>query len=409
MSIPYIPGLLKNEDVNPLAGPSLLRNAPEPTPPSAMPITARMAPRRQSIFERFRDALMPQPEGLGGMVSPEMQSSAQRSGLLDAGISLLNDSGRVVGGPAPSMGQALAHGLLAARAGHQQSLEQGINNSLLTDDQDRKQQLQSVRQAIQRKYAPAPGASSAQVEDSLKQMFNEYVRIGDTEMVGKLAQVMPSLNHDKDAKPVEHIDLGDKVAVVDALTGKVLGVMSKGATPKTPAEIDAGLKFHADQKNKILDDYARDTKDFHQVMAGWDVLQGATKDPTLATPFAITDAYARITNPGAIVRPTTLEMIHDMGSVGQKMQKWWAQNANGSLPPDIVRDFQKTLYNIVKNHKTQYDQIRGKAITRAKQSGIDDISSLLEDYQLDDPLAATTPPKPGSKGSSATIRQFLKK
>jgi hypothetical protein len=146
-------------------------------------------------------------------------------------------------------------------------------------------------------------------------------------------------------------------------------------------------KFNADQANKILDDYSRDTKDFHQVMGGWGVLQGAVKDPSLATPFAVTDAYARITNPGAIVRPTTLDMINQMGSVGQRMQKWWSQHADGALPPDILHDFQQTLYNIVAEHKKQFDQIRTKAIKRGHDAGLD-VTPYLEDYTANDPSAA---------------------
>lgn len=160
---------------------------------------------------------------------------------------------------------------------------------------------------------------------------------------------------------------------------------------------DPKLKFQSDQQNKILDDFQRDTKDFHQVMGGWDVLQGAVKDPSLATPFAVTDAYARITNPGAIVRPTTMQMIHDMGSVGQRMEKFWSQNANGALPPDIMKDFQRTLYNIVAQHKLQYDQIRQKAILRGQQASAD-VSPLLEDYTLNDP-SAPPPPKTGGDTS----------
>jgi hypothetical protein len=134
-------------------------------------------------------------------------------------------------------------------------------------------------------------------------------------------------------------------------------------------------------------------------MSGWDVLVGASKDPTLATPFAVTDAYARITNPGGIVRPTTMDMIHDMGSVGQRMEKWWSQHANGALPPDILRDFQKTLYNIVAEHKKQYDQIRSKAIERGNRAKVD-VGPLLEDYTLVDPTLSAVAPPAGSRGKS---------
>ena len=180
-----------------------------------------------------------------------------------------------------------------------------------------------------------------------------------------------------------------------------------GEQNQRPQEISPSLKFGTDQANKILDDYARDTKDFHQVMAGWDVLQGATKNPSLATPFALTDAYARITNPGAIVRPTTMEMIEHMGSVGQRMRKWIEKNENGALPPDIVRDFQRTLYGIVQEHKNQYDQIRAKAIKRGSDAGVN-VSPYLEDYTLENPLGSNAQQQAWDAAAAALKKQGKK-
>lgn len=183
--------------------------------------------------------------------------------------------------------------------------------------------------------------------------------------------------------------------VVDPVTGKVTFFDPM----KPPANLSVTplprggdpAKNASDQTNKILDDYARDTKDFHHVMGGWDVLIGATKDPSLATPFAITDAYARITNPGGVVRPTTMEMIEHMGSIGQRMRKAWEKNANGALPADIVKDFQHTLYNIVAEHKAQFDKIRAQAVLRGKAAKAD-VEPLLQNYEVTDPSLAPVNP-----------------
>lgn len=372
-----------------------------PSGPAALPVPAP----RPSLWQRLQHGLMPVPRGLEGLLTDDDVKHARNMGLLNFGLSMLDQAhGDPMGGNAPSLGSAFAHSMKAGLGQYDQSLQSTAQQGVAGQELAQKRFILTNRMRVAQQFAPQPNETPEQTSQRLKGMYLEYLRAGDTEMAGKLGEVVSKLFAAND-KPVEHVDLGDRTAILDPISGKTIRYEPNGIKPKTAAEVDASSKFQADQKNKILDDYARDTKDFHQVMAGWDVLVGATKNPNLATPFAVTDAYARITNPGAIVRPTTMEMIHDMGSIGQKMQKYWEQNVNGGLPPEILNDFKRTLYNIVREHKNQYDKIRKSALTRGLQSGISNLDPLLEDYNLENPLPA--PPATAGTKTGANVKAVV--
>lgn len=369
-------------------------SAQPPMPaPQAAPLPQQQGvtlPQSQSFLDKVRGALSsigqhasnslvgPTPAGYEGLLSPD-EIQSQR----------------------PSAWHAFMHAPdeLGGQQEWQHNLDSLVQRRLNTAALAQQQGMLAKRAQLQKSLGPAP-TDPAGFEAWVRKAYAAYASIGDMESLQHLNAVMQQITS-REAKPAPiapHIDLGDRIGILDPTGTKVISTIPKGIPPKTQAEVSADMKFQADQGNKILDDYARDTKDFHQVMAGWDVLVGATKDPSLATPFAITDAYARITNPGGIVRPTTMEMIDNMGSVGQRMRKYWEHNANGALPPDIMQDFKRTLYNIVSEHKKQYDQIRGKAIERGRRAKVD-IAPLLEDYELVDPTKPVVAPPAGTTTS----------
>jgi hypothetical protein len=184
--------------------------------------------------------------------------------------------------------------------------------------------------------------------------------------------------------------------VVDPITGRITffdptkppADLRINPVPRPSAEVGGAMKFGADQKNKIIDDFRADTKKFEDVRAGWEVLTGALKEPSLATPFALADAYARISNPGALVRPTTMEMIENLGSLDQRFKKFASHNINGQLPPEITADLVRTIGSMVKEHATTYNAQRGMAIKRGAQLGIRDIDPVIPTFEYTDPMTA---------------------
>jgi hypothetical protein len=356
-------------------------NTPMPAPQAAALPPSPAGP--PSLWDRVQRSLMPVPAGLDGLLTDEDVKHARRMGLLNFGLSMLDQAHGAPGQNAPSVGQAFARSVHGGIDSYNQNIQNTAQQGVAGQELAQKRLIMMNRQRVAQQFAPQPNETSDQTVQRLKSMYLEYLRAGDTEMAGKLGEVVSKLFSGGE-HPVEHVDLGDHTEIIDPISGQDAALSPERHQAEDRSRSRRGQPVPGgpeEQDPRRL--RSRHRRLPRKVMGGWDVLMGATKNPSLATPFAVTDAYARITNPGAIVRPTTMEMIKEMGSVGQRMQKYWEQNVNGSLPADILNDFKRTLYNIVKEHKNQYDKIRRAALTRGQQLGINDLAPLLQDYQLD--------------------------
>jgi hypothetical protein len=238
----------------------------------------------------------------------------------------------------------------------------------------------------ERSFVPTEAAKAKTVTDQKNRMLAEALR--QSEIDKNKAQTVKDLREPVD-RPVQ------QGHVIDPVTGDVKFFdptkpppnLRVNPTPRPAAEVGGKQKFDADQKNKIIDDFRSDTKKFEDVRSGWEVLNGALKQPSLATPFALADAYARISNPGAVVRPTTMQMIEELGSIDQRFRKFADHNINGQLPADITRDLVRTIGSMVKEHASTYDHQR-------------------HTFEYTDPFAPTPPvggraPLPAKAGASS--------
>lgn len=330
----------------------------------------------------YGDAVAPPVPANNSLFSPEDIHNARAEAALQFGSALLGGSGKGRPLGSTSFPAALGAATAAGGAGYDAGLKSafGARNA---------QQTAELRARIMAKYPEFPKESTPQTMQRLEKIFAALSAAGEFEGAGKIGEVLKSYESRANLQPkdVLHIDLGDRTEVINPATGQTIRVIPKGLTPKTPAEVSAEQKYTSDQTNKIRDDFREETKKIDDVMSGRDIVVAAIKNPgSLATPFALTDAYARVANPGGVVRPTTQEMIEAAGSVGQRMRKYWEKNVNGSLPPDILRDYAKFINDIVAQHMKHYTQVRSKALVRAKLSKLnpDDLDKILTSYAPED-------------------------
>lgn len=358
-----------------------------PLPHAEPSLLDRLKGRLGGLLGGISDSIRPQaPGGYEGLLSPEEIQRARPS-LLQSLIGAPDSPG--------------------ASERYQQNLngvaERKMATLQLAQQQQAMQRKQALIDRLHKQFPDFPTMTPEQQKAAVTGIFGEMLKDGLFDEAGKVASTVGAMQKGETQfkLPFKDVEMGGKIER-HYPDGRV-ELIDKYPTAKSPETAAAERSFQASQTDKVLDDFRSDTKDFDKVMQGWDVLVGATKNPTLATPFAVTDAYARITNPGGIVRPTTMEMIDQMGSVGQRMRKYWEHNANGALPPDILRDFQKTLYNIVVEHKKKYDDVRKKAILRARDKAGMNIEPYLSSYELIDPTA----PAPRAGGAAARVNPLL--
>lgn len=352
----------------------------------------------RSGVNRVEDTLMPTPKGLEGLLSPEDIAAARKQGMLNLGISLLGDQ-------SPHFGQALARGVQSAQGAYGNQVNQTIQTQVTGQDARQKMNIIKARQQIAQQFPPAPGETPAQTIDRMKGMFTAYLNAGDLESAGKLGEVLKSIGKDAASPALQHIDAGDKILVTDPRTGATIREIPKGKSPKSGDAVDAGQRFNVDQTNKILDDYRTDTAEFRKAQSGYEVLKGAISHPGLAQPFAVLDAYARVINPGAVVRQGTMQVLQEMGSADQKVRRWIEMAQKGQWPPDMLQSIKGTIDAIMQEHyQTYLDGPRKRALLRGKQSGVD-ITPFLDNPNFSFPGGA---PTAGAAGASSRMGQFMK-
>lgn len=161
-------------------------SVPVPQPPAPAP----------SGFQNLLSALMPQTNPLAGLLaSPEDISNARGQGFLDIGTSLLDSAGPHFRYQAPSLGQAVAHGLEAGRQGFQQALGGAVQQRMeipqLMYQVQQMQALNRVRQEAEANPLPA-GASPADAMMYFAKLASDYGAV-DPQMAASFAGPMSAL------------------------------------------------------------------------------------------------------------------------------------------------------------------------------------------------------------------------
>lgn len=349
-------------------------------------INAGMAPSNISKWDKIKAALgnagntamsnmMPDPKGLEGLLSPEDFAASRKEGLLNLGLSLLSDGGYRPAAEQVSFGQALSHGITSARDAYGQSIDRTLHDKQVGQQVRQQRSILDSRAAIAKAYQAAPGETFEQGRKRLFSMFNAYTAAGDTEMAGKLEPVVRAIHEAKSAN-VGHVDLGDKVGIIDPKTGNVLSTIPKGETPgqgRSDARAAANeTRTQTLQKNTIVRDFARATADYTKAEGAYSTLQGARANPkNFLTPMAALDAFARTINPGAAVRVGTLQMIKQYGSFGDKTQRYLDMASKGQWPPQMMDQIYSLVDGIMADHTTEFSRLREEAVARGADSGVD--------------------------------------
>ncbi len=360
--------LLGGPVLTPHAGPSVAMQ-----PQAAVIPPAPRAPQRQSLLGRVHDALY--SFGMGGA-----NPAAGYEGLLTPDE---------IQSQKPSLFSALFHDPdVSPATAMQNRLDNVVQHKLLTE-KVAQGHLDAQKQAIMdaktndalMKLGPPPN-DPAGFDAWARKAYGAMLAIGNFGAVQHLNAVMQQIAAHETPKTVtpQEIDTGDKKILRDPTTGKVVAVYDKHAPPKSPAEIDSKMKFDAEQTNQILDDFRTETSKFDAAKQGYDVLKGALAKPGIAQPFAVLDAYARVINPGAVVRQGTMAVLQEMGAMDQRVRRWISMAQNGQWPDDMMQSIKGTLDAIMSEHSKEYDETRKRALLRGRRVGINV-----------DPLLAPTP------------------
>lgn len=388
MPIPGQPGI----------GPSLL----SPTVPMQ---TATPPAMPAPVHRSFLDRVMPVPQAYQGLLTEDDIRNARARGLLALGAGLLADSQGEGYGPAPSVGQALAHGIQAGLQSYDQALQGAAQTALGAQQLQRQQALQSARDAIARQFAPLPNETPAQTVARLKGMYAAYVRAGDLDMVAKLGDVLKTIAAPDKAPVVQHIDTGDAVRVIDPTSGRTLQTYPKGMAPQAPND-----QQNYQRTQGIAGDFQQATRQFMPVATaiknikslGSAALQGSP-----AAQMGLIYGYMKLLDPNSSVREGEYATAENAAGVPQKIIALYNRLLDGNfLAPSVVQGFLDSTDILARAWMASFDPIAQQFRERAVRWGVNP-NDVIVDY-----FAGLRTPQGVSgtarKGDANKVRQFLK-
>lgn len=375
-----------------------------PTPTPVGQINAGMQPANVSLLTRLKAGLgdaarnagnivFAEPKGLDGLLSPEDLADARKQGLLDLGMSLLGDQ-------SPSFGEALAHGVQAGQAGFRGNLNDKIQNSVYAQGVQQQKSLLDARARIAKEFQAPPGETFQQAQERLMKMYTAYVNAGDTEMAGKLSEVVKGIKETQ-PKPVNVPEGGSLVGP----DGKVIY-----HNPKPPAVDHSGQQqANRDriQQNLIVSDFEKATKDFSKIEEAYNAVQASVANPN--NPYgtmAALEGMARMLNPGVSVRAATLKMLKDYGSLGDKAERFYEVAKSGAWPKGMRENIYQIAESAMAGAGAEFDNRRLESIQRGRIQGVD-VSGLLHRRHGGRGEEKTGAKSSSTKGNAATVRGFL--
>lgn len=134
--------------------------------------------RKQSLWDRIQNILMPQT-GLAEMLSPEQMADARRQGLLASGLSMFANARGVGGGNAPSFGQALAGGVAAGQNATQGYATQLVGGAMQGAQAQELQRMLHGRETMRAMFQPKPNETAEETRSRLAQMYAYALMNGD--------------------------------------------------------------------------------------------------------------------------------------------------------------------------------------------------------------------------------------
>lgn len=384
----------------PVAGATLAPNVPEQKPSGFRGFLSSLKDRIGSGLTTAENNIMPAPQGLEGMLSPGDISAARTQGLLHMGMSLMGDSSSQDGRTAPpSFMQALSHGMGSAQEAYGGAVNSTMQAHQFTAAQAQAAAAKANHDRIMAQYAPVDGEDQEQQLDRTRRMYIDAARTGDYDTTKSLSGAAGSL-FASPPKPTNGVHMQGNNGH-DLLVNPVSGEVIKDYGPRPEKEQSynptSDLRAKGTAIHQIRTSYQSETTKFQLVKSGWEVMQAARSKPNYAQGYAAADAFARITNPGAITREATMRQLSSMGGAAARASAWMAHNSTGIMPPEIVSAMYNQAQGIVNEHRKTYLSQREAAVATGAALGLD-VKPFLPDYDTQDsaspaPGAAAGPPR----------------
>lgn len=372
-------------------------------------------PRRPGLLER----LMPAPSGLEGLLTEEDLKQARSRGLLGFGLGLLDASGPVVGGPAPSLGQALAQGVRQGYGEFDGATSSALQRHQLGQHMTEQKRILAKRQELAQHLTPVPGETLKQRADRLQQQVMRYVQAGDLESaqtLNGLAIAATQMNQQDNG--LEWRSIGGHDVLYDKNGNEIKRV------PRTPNPRDPNSPSTAEQlrhqrmftrEQQLADDFRSATKQISEVDSFVGAIEASTA-PALAGDAAaqqsILFGIMKLNDPGSAVKEGEYATAENAQGVPERLRNEYNRIIKGGrMSPEAMQRYVDQAQRLKGSWRRKYEGYRDHFEKRAKAWGVDPGNVIL-DYLTGVKAGGVALPGAASPhrpvgGDASVIRNYL--
>lgn len=321
-------------------------------------------------------SLFPNDPAYEGLLSVDRVKSLQRNALLRAGIGLLGDT---TGANPMQTGPALAKNLGPAIQNFPQEMSGAAEAAGRMRAFDQSEQLRTSRRQIIESNPKQQGESEV---DWLQRLYPEFVKIGDTEIVSRLTQLLSSVQRQTQTPE------GQPHAGINPATGKPEqflvdrqgNVKWLGIAPNVDSSAKDALTLQHEtlRAMPLVSHYDAETKDLRAAhLYGQQGLQQANAavagDP--ASQYALFHAFLKLNDPQAVVRPGTAQLVSEAMSMYQKLNRWtqsYLEGKSALMDASFTRQVARVTAMQVRDLERRWNDEYKRTITRAKLAQVPD-------------------------------------
>lgn len=327
--------------------------------------------RKLSLADRVLDRLFPLAPEYEGILPVESQRAAQRRALSQASLGLLANAGSGRGTFA-NVGAAVRDVNFPAQLEGMAGTIAAVRDRQAMIERERK------RAEIVGQFPAVPGETLQQTGERLTRMLPAFVEIGDLETVGKLTELLKSLQlGQRGEESFKIVDMDNPV------TGRVhrYRVFADGTPEDLGPAAPAGSSSLNDQRlfnreNALRDDFNREIEPIRDARAFIDQALKSTdlaRDGDGAAQVQLLYAFVKAMDPTSVVREGEVALARQAQGIYQKAGAFLRQFESGAaivVPPGLVDQMTRLLEQRVGSYDRQWRAIRDRFVQDARRWGV---------------------------------------
>lgn len=351
-----------------------------------------------------------------GLLSPEQQKQAGAKALTDFGLSLMVTAAPPPFGQPPTpLGKAIAMGTMAGR----ESFSRFVESTRQTETRE------AVSAAIQ------SGTEGEFDVEALGSAFNAAIQGGDIDTARTIVPLLQAAMSNRAATlpnlvskelPLSEEEGGGRALVwfnpkTGTQVGPILKLPDEGLSSEEMGKIQQAYAQFNTRTAKLQEIPAQFRRVFattSELLASYDedrgIFTGGDEDVAFRTVSALS-AFARLIDPGSVVRSEEMKLLMGQGSLKQKIESLIESARSGRVTASLIRALAAEARTQLESQAPEFNNAKATAEDRLIRLGFEETDFVFPNpfQTVIDEFFSGAPARPGTPGAAENAQSLRDK